>query len=68
MEKPRQRKNMSVVKSTVGWIKQMFRQYDNHEAMVQIFEESFDQSDKVDPDLEPVCILCFDGGGLRGKY
>ena len=62
----KQRPNMSVLQSTIGWIAQVFQRFDNHETMIKIFEENYDQSNDIDPNLEPVCILSFDGGGLRG--
>ena len=58
---------MSVLKSTVGWIGQVFQRFDNHDAIIKKFEKSYDQSDDVDPNLEPICILSLDGGGLRGE-
>ena len=66
-EKPKKQSNSKTRSSTIGWIKQVLKRLDCHEQMIQTFEESYDQTDQVDPNLEPVHILCIDGGGMKGK-
>ena len=67
-EQPKKESNASTRKSTIGWIRQATNRLDNHERMINIFEENYDQTELVDPNLEPVNILCMDGGGMKGKY
>ena len=59
------RSKASIRKSTFQWIKYIFSD-SHHEGITRIFEEKSDQTDDVDPKLEPVCIHCLDGGGMKG--
>mmetsp|Transcript_19233 Transcript_19233/g.22239 ORF Transcript_19233/g.22239 Transcript_19233/m.22239 type:complete len:485 (+) Transcript_19233:120-1574(+) len=52
--------------STFRWISEGAKSAEKHENLVEIFERSYDQSAVVDPTLEPVHVLCIDGGGLKG--
>ena len=46
----------------------------NHTNVLETFEESYlnlvladeDNNADIDPDAEPINILCLDGGGMRG--
>jgi hypothetical protein len=68
IEQPKKEFRSITWKSTIGWFKQAFQRLDNHEQMINIFEENYGQTGElVDPNLEPVNILCLDGGGMRGK-
>ncbi len=57
-------------KSTVAWIKHALKADDNHDQVINQFqnvirEESNKELD-IDPDEEPVNILIMDGGGMKG--
>ena len=54
--------------STFHWIKHLFNMEDNHKKILEEFESSYDLSDDIDLEAPPVNIICFDGGGLKGKY
>ena len=53
--------------STIPWMNQYNQRYNSHERILQRFERSYDQSSDIDPEAEPVNILCLDGGGMKGK-
>ena len=53
--------------STIPWMNQWKQRYNSHEHILQRFERFYDQSSDIDPEAEPVNILCLDGGGMKGK-
>ena len=62
------RSNASIRKSTYHWIKKVGDRFDEHDKMIQKFERNYDDRNIVDNSLEPISLLCIDGGGLRGRY
>ncbi len=61
------RSNASIRKSTRNWRKKEGDRFHEHDKLVQKFERNFDDSQIIDNSLEPISILCCDGGGLRGR-
>ncbi len=59
--------NSSRRASTFEWLSKAQERHRNHEAMIEKFEEYYNQAHEVDPNQKPVNILCFDGGGLKGE-
>ena len=55
--------------STFHWLKQLGKAGKNHEEILNRFEKDYHEisSSKVDPDADPVNILCIGGGGMKGK-
>uniref|UniRef100_A0A7S3V594 PNPLA domain-containing protein n=1 Tax=Chaetoceros debilis TaxID=122233 RepID=A0A7S3V594_9STRA len=57
-------------KSTVAWIKHALKADDNHDQVINQFQNVInEESNKdfdIDPDEEPVNILIMDGGGMKG--
>lgn len=60
------RSNASIRKSTYHWIKKTGERFDEHDCMIRKFEREYDDREIIDHSLEPISILCIDGGGLRG--
>ena len=53
---------------SLAWAHQgIFRYDENNEMLLERFEEIYQDYD-VDPEAEPINILCFDGGAMRGNY
>lgn len=58
----------SRVSNTFEWVKQLSSSRQNHETVLKRFERDYDQlSSNIDPDADPVNILCIGGGGMKGK-
>ena len=58
----------SVRKSTYNWIRNQSSRLNEHESMVEKFEMFYDENEIVDHSLDPISILCIDGGGMRGTF
>ena len=54
--------------STLQWVKQLSSSRQNHETVLKRFERDYDQlSSNIDPNADPVNVLCIGGGGMKGK-
>ena len=63
-----ERAHASVRKSTYNWIRNQSSRLNEHESMVEKFEMFYDENEIVDHSLDPISILCIDGGGMRGTF
>ena len=55
--------------STFQWVNQLSSSRLNHETVLRRFEQNCDQlSSNIDPNADPVNILCIGGGGMKGKH
>ena len=50
---------------SVAWFNQCSKWQENHEMILNRLEESYPKHE-VDHEAEPVNILCFDAGGMKG--
>ena len=54
--------------STFEWLSKGRESHINHEMMIKTFEKCYNhQAADIDQTQKPVNVLCFDGGGLKGK-